>query len=111
MPSAQHCWRMPAPTGERLGLQHESQDHLPRMAENPSGHLPQFPPHRGDRLRRPRGGTGQAFKTHEEVVRQHPDPEKDRIRPRLAARQLLQPQPVREFFVEILGLAARRVPA
>ncbi len=98
------------PGGQGLRIQSQPYDHPPGMAQNPFGHLHQAPANRRDRLRRPCSGTGQAFEANEEVARQHADPEEDGIGSGISTRQLLQPQPMLQFLVEVLGLAALVVP-
>ena len=67
------------PDHQRLRIEHQPYHDLPGMAQDPPGHWHEFPPDGRNRLQRPRGRTGEAFKADEQVVRQHPDPGKDRI--------------------------------
>ena len=86
-----------------LGIQHESRDHAPRMAQYPPRPLPQFSLDRRERLGRPRGRTGQACNANEAVVGQHPDlpvcgtqtgPNEHRMGPRISPGHLRQPRSI-----------------
>ena len=99
------------PTGEGVCIQHEPHDHLPCMTPHPPGHLHQLPADGRDGLGGPRGRTGEAVNADAQVVRQHANPEQDRMGPGIPTRHLLQPQAGCSCLIEVLRLAALIVPA